>query len=188
MNRYPIENYLLETLKKCHFNIDVTIQAVRTKYPFFKSNDLRTIIADLFVKKINNYKIGGSWKVVDKKWKMVKSDGSGQGAGFDWSGQDMPASEDTNSLGPARNVYSVPGDRPDGKSPRNKKFKKEVSPIEDYEEEEENNEMQKTYEELYDKFSDSIQNDDDLNKIILDELTERGYGRKVEKINLKKRQ
>lgn len=180
MDKYPLEKYILSTLKKCHYNIDVSVQAINAKYPFFKEKDLRSIIADLFVKKINNYKIGGKWECVEKKWKLV-----GEGPGYSWSGPELPASEDTSSMDRGKNTYSTPGDRPDGKTPKVKKHE-EIKTI-DYDGEEDD--TQKTYNELYDQFSNSVDSDDDLNKIILDELVERGYGKKrIDNIQLKKRQ
>lgn len=205
MNKYPIEKYLLNALKKCHYNIDTTINVINAKYPFFRENDLRTIIADLFIKKINNYKIGGKWEKVEKKWKLVSEKEKVSGTGFEWSGPEWPASQDTNSLGPARNTYTNVGDRPSGKTPKNKKVK-EVKPIEELEEEKEEvvdnykkfeeydsnseseNDMQKVYNDLYDKFSEEIPDDNDLNKILLEELKERGYGERVKDIKLKKRE
>jgi hypothetical protein len=177
-NDYPLEIYVLAQLKKHSHNVDRAIKAIRNKYPFIKSADLKNIISEVLIRKVNNDKISGFWKKIENDWKLVKADEK-QGAGYSWSGPELPASSDESSIGNGLGVYSTPGDRPDGKSPRQHKEKDGVKSILEVdtmgEDTKTTEEIQKLYEKMMTEYSGYVKPIPERSEIVIEELKERGY-------------
>jgi hypothetical protein len=176
-NDYPLENYVLAQLRKHKHNVDLAIKAIRNKYPFIKSADLKNIISEVLIRKVNNDKISGFWKKIENDWKLVKADQiEKQGAGYSWSGPELPASSDESSIGNGLGVYSTPGDRPDGKSPRQHKDKDGVKSILEVDTTgEDPEEAQQMYDKLMREYAGYVKPVKERHEIVIEEMKEKGF-------------
>lgn len=185
MNSNPLEKYALEQLKQNKYNIDNTIKAIRNKYPFIKNADLKSIISTIILQKANNKPISGFWRKLNNQWVIAEHD---YASGFSWSGDELPASADSNSLGPARNVYNTIGDRPSGSKPKTNKL--DIQDIEDIdndthehiEENEQIKELQEIYERIMAEYAGHVKPVAERHEMVTRELKESGYGDLVNQI------
>jgi hypothetical protein len=175
-NNNIIESYIKTVLKKNKFNVDFAYSEIYAKYPFFKRTILRNLVSEILSKQIKNENIGGVWRKVDKKWKLMADiEDTGSAAGYKWSGDELPASIDQNSASNNLGTYSKPIETKDPhiEYPKDK----ETPNLEEVD-------IQAMYEELYKSFSGYIKDNKALNEIILDELLSRGFGRLITRIKL----
>lgn len=187
-NDYPLEKYILSQLTKHKHNVDLAVKAVHNKYPFIKRVDLKSIVSSIILKKVNNEKIGGFWQKIESKW--IQSDQYDGGAGFEWSGKELPASSDESSIGNGKNVWNTPGDRPDGKAPRQHKDKdnneiKDIMEVDTTDDGVSLEEVQKIYDKMMLDYTDYVQPVKERSEIVIEELREKGFGDIVNKIKVK---
>ena len=178
---HPLEKYILSVLKKNKHNVDLAYREVYAKYPFFKKYELKGIINEILSKKINKEKISGFWNKIEKKWKLSAfndNDGDRDGAAaFSYSGPEMPASVDKSEIGNGLGKWTTTNGQPTAEVDPNK---------EETEDDIDDQELQTLYDDLFEEFSTYISDNQELNKILIQELVSRGYGNKVTRIKLKK--
>lgn len=168
----PIEKYILSVLSKNKNSVNLAYNEIFAKYPFFKMSALKQIIGEVLDKHIKKEKIGGIWSKINKEWKLVADS-------VQWSGPDMPASQDQNSGGPGLGTYSKPQGQPSNYQVPEPKMNFEHHNVPS------DKEMQTIYEQLFDEFVDTFDTIAELNKMIVDELKVT-YGNKILRLKLRR--
>lgn len=189
-NEKPIEQYIIAVLKKNKHNVELARAEIYARYPFFKKTALTSVIQQVLSKQINNEKISGFWKKIGNEWQLISKDIKSES--LPWSGPDLPAGEEQSSTGPNRGTFTVPQGAPRNRQVpepkmRHEPINEEVTKAET--DEDRISALQSMYDELFERFKYSIGEDDvnKLNKMILEELMELGYGSKIVRIKLKEK-
>lgn len=170
--KFPLEKYIFSLMKKYDYDIESISDDVFNKYPFVKKDKLKKVVAFLVHKKINGYKISGRWLEIKNLKEMV--DGKLKKAKNNFI---MVHAKSYNDLAhdkpPLWDAAPIPQDL--GKGNRYQIVPEGMDP--DRYEPPKIDESQKIYEKLKTKFKTELPGieEDELHKIIIDEMRDLGY-------------
>jgi hypothetical protein len=171
----PIETYIKKTLIKNKHDVDTSYHEIYGKYPFFKKNVLKNIIGEILDREVNNEKISGFWKRIDKTWRLIEKKIQKNGIEADhlnFSGPELPGKWDGPAgPAPARGVYSIPNGQPLEEKPEQYENEQSQETTEKTVED-----LQQIYVDLFAEYKQQYSTAQELNTVLMQILTDQGYG------------
>jgi len=164
--KYPLEKYIVNCITKYKGDPNKAFEEIYVKYPFFVKSALRQVITALIKKQVAKEKISGYWRKVDKIWALNKLDPNinpKTGKPYDDMEFDLPDPQSDTGPG-AKGLYTEPS----------KKSHFDTEPI-----------PQETYERMHKKFEPLIKDPIELDKVLVQELINQGFGNKITEIKFK---
>ena len=164
--KYPLEKYIINCIKKYKGDPVKAFEEIYVKYPFFVKSALRQVITALIKTQIAKEKISGYWRKVDRIWALNKYDPNiNPKTGKPFDDMEISLPDPQSDTGPSgKGVYT----RPSKKS----LFDTEAEP-------------QETYERMHKKYQPLIKDPIELDKILVQELINQGFGNKITEIKFK---